>query len=133
MLAAVCIGSGATASAAPAPPTRPNIVLILIDDMGWADSAVYGSTFYETPAIDRLAREGVRFSSFYAAGSVCSPTRASLMTGRYPARIGITDWIGGDDTALLQPPKNLDHLPLEQETIGEAFAAAGYATGYIGT
>jgi arylsulfatase A-like enzyme len=113
-------------------PAHPNIILIVIDDMGWSDSAVYGSTFYETPAIDRLAREGVRFTNFYAAGSVCSPTRASLMTGRYPARIGITDWIGGEDAGLLQPPKNLGHLPLEQETIGEAFAAAGYATGYIG-
>jgi arylsulfatase A-like enzyme len=132
LVAALLTSGSARASADPVPPARVNVVLIVIDDMGWSDSAVYGSTFYETPAIDRLAREGVRFTNFYAAGSVCSPTRASLMTGRYPARIGITDWIGGEDAALLQPPKNLDHLPLEQETIGEAFAAAGYATGYIG-
>jgi arylsulfatase A len=111
---------------------RPNVVLIVIDDMGWADSAVYGSRLYETPAIDKLASEGARFTNFYAAGSVCSPTRASLMTGQYPARIGITDWIGGNDTGVVRPPPNLDHLPLEHVTIGEAFAEAGYATGYIG-
>jgi len=131
-VAAVHATQAVTAGAVFGAPARPNIILIVIDDMGWSDSAVYGSTFYGTPAIDRLAREGVRFTNFYAAGSVCSPTRASLMTGRYPARIGITDWIGGEDAGLLQPPKNLGHLPLEQETIGEAFAAAGYATGYIG-
>jgi arylsulfatase A len=122
----------ALAIPAAAAPARPNVILIVIDDMGWADSTVYGSSFYETPAIDRLAKEGARFTNFYAAGSVCSPTRASVMTGQYPARIGITDWIGGDDTGVVQPPPNLDHLPLEQQTIGEAFAAAGYATGYIG-
>jgi len=132
LVAAVLTAQAVTAGAVFGAPARPNIILIVIDDMGWSDSAVYGSTFYQTPAIDRLAREGVRFTNFYAAGSVCSPTRASLMTGRYPARIGVTDWIGGEDAGLLQPPKNLDHLPLEQETIGEAFTAAGYATGYIG-
>jgi arylsulfatase A-like enzyme len=136
LLAALSIARGAAAAPAPpvpaAGPVAPNVVLIVIDDMGWADSAVYGSRFYETPAIDTLARQGARFTNFYAAGSVCSPTRASLMTGQYPARIGITDWIGGDDTGAVAPPKNRDHLPLEHETIGEAFAAAGYATGYIG-
>ena len=131
-VAAVLATQAVTAGAVFGAPARPNIILIVIDDMGWSDSAVYGSTFYQTPAIDRLAREGVRFTNFYAAGSVCSPTRASLLTGQYPARTGITDWIGGEDAGLLQPPKNLDHLPLEQETIGEAFTAAGYATGYIG-
>jgi arylsulfatase A-like enzyme len=100
--------------------------------MGWAGSAVYGSPLYETPAIVRLAKDGARFTNFYAAGSVCSPTRASLMTGQYPARVGITDWIGGNDTGVVQPPPNVERLPLEHITIGEAFAAAGYATGYIG-
>jgi arylsulfatase A-like enzyme len=100
--------------------------------MGWAGSAVYGSPLYETPAIDRLAKDGARFTNFYAAGSVCSPTRASLMTGQYPARVGITDWIGGDDAGVLQPPPNVERLPLEHVTLGEAFAEAGYATGYIG-
>jgi arylsulfatase A-like enzyme len=126
---AILLASPGPAAAAPA---HPNVILIVIDDMGWSDSGVYGSRFYETPAIDRLAKEGARFSDFYAAGSVCSPTRASLMTGQYPARIGITDWIGGNDSGAVQPPPNLDHLPLEHQTIGEAFAAAGYATGYIG-
>jgi arylsulfatase A len=115
-----------------AAPVRPNVILIVIDDMGWRDSAVYGSPLYETPAIDRLAKDGARFTQFYAASPVCSPTRASLMTGQYPARVGITDWIGGSDTGIVQPPPNADHLPLEHVTLGEAFAETGYATGYIG-
>jgi len=76
---------------------RPNVVVILIDDMGWKDTGVYGSTFYETPHIDALSAQGARFAQFYTAGSVCSPTRASIMTGKSPARVHITDWIGGDD------------------------------------
>ena len=126
---AVLLGLPRPAAAAPA---RPNVLLIVIDDMGWADSAVSGSPLYQTPAIDRLAKDGARFTHFYAASPVCSPTRASLMTGQYPARVGITDWIGGNDTGVVQPPPNADHLPLEQITVGEAFAEAGYATGYIG-
>jgi arylsulfatase A len=129
-IAAVMLGG--LPGPAGAAPARPNVILIVVDDMGWADSAAYGSRLYETPAIDKLASDGARFTNFYAAGSVCSPTRASLMTGQYPARIGITDWIGGNDTGVIQPPPNMDHLPLEQITIGEAFAEAGYATGYIG-
>jgi len=111
---------------------RPNVVVVLVDDLGWADTSPYGSTFHETPAIDRLARDGVRFTTFYAAGSVCSPTRASLWTGKYPARLGITDWIGGNDTGLVQPPPNREQLPLEEVTISEAFRDAGYATGFVG-
>ena len=72
---------------------RPNIIFILIDDMGWKDLVCYGSSFYETPHIDRLAREGMRFTDAYAACPVCSPTRASILTGKYPATVGITDWI----------------------------------------
>src|SRR4051812_50194825 len=75
---------------------QPNIIFILIDDMGWRDLGCYGSTFYETPALDQLAAEGARFTDAYAAAPVCSPTRASLMTGKYPARVGITQYIGGD-------------------------------------
>jgi arylsulfatase A len=123
------VGLDRTAEAAPA---RPNVILMVIDDLGWADSAVYGSPLYETPAIDRLAKDGARFTHFYSASPVCSPTRASLMTGQYPARVGITDWIGGNGTGIVQPPPNADHLALAQVTLGEAFAAAGYATGYIG-
>src|SRR5437773_8316727 len=74
---------------------QPNIVFILIDDLGWRDLGCYGSTFYETPNLDRLATEGMRFSNAYSACPVCSPTRASILTGKYPARVGVTDYIGG--------------------------------------
>ena len=76
-------------------PNDTNIVFILIDDMGWTDLTCYGNTFHETPNIDRLAAEGMRFTDAYAACPVCSPTRASIMSGQYPARIGITDFIPG--------------------------------------
>jgi len=120
-------------AAGPARPAAPpNIVVILMDDLGWADIQPYGSAFYETPAIARLAKQGVRFTNYYAAGSVCSPTRASLWTGKYPARLGITDWIGGNDTGLVKPPPNVERLPLAEYTVAEAFRDAGYSTGYIG-
>lgn len=115
-----------------AQPIRPNVVLILVDDLGWVDTGAYGSTFYETPAIDRLAREGVRFTEFYTASPVCSPTRASLMTGQHPARVGITDWIGGAQRGRLLPAPYLAELPLAHTTVGEAFEQAGYVTGYAG-
>ena len=107
---------------------RPNILFILVDDMGWRDLGCYGSTFYETPQIDRLASEGVRFTNAYAAGPVCSPTRASILTGKYPARLHLTNWIGGSQV----PAAYVEHLPLEEVTIGEAFREEGYRTGYIG-
>ena len=113
-------------------PPRTNVLVILIDDLGWIDTGAYGSRFYETPAIDRLAREGVRFTEFYAASPVCSPTRASLMTGKHPARLGITDWIGGNQAGLLRPPANVEQLPLAELSVGEAFRNAGYVTGYTG-
>ena len=81
----------AASSAASAAP--PNVIIVLVDDLGYADLGCYGSVFYETPNVDRLAAAGMRFTSAYAASAVCSPTRASILTGRYPARIGITDWI----------------------------------------
>ena len=118
------------------PDIEPNIVVIIIDDLGWVDTAVYGSTFYETPNIDRLAAQGALFSQFYAAASVCSPTRASLMTGKYPARLGITTWIGdraGRDwkrnTQLLPAAytRRLDH---GETMLAEALRAAGYRTGF---
>jgi arylsulfatase A-like enzyme len=110
----------------------PNILFILIDDMGWRDTGVYGSPFHHTPHIDRLAGTGMRFTDAYAACPVCSPTRASIMTGKYPARIGITDWIGGADRGMLLPPKNEEQLPLSEITLAEAFREAGYATGFVG-
>lgn len=110
----------------------PNFVFFLIDDLGWTDVGTYGSTFYETPNIDRLAGEGVRFTQFYTASPVCSPTRASIMTGKHPARLQITNWIGGEQNGRLLQAQYARRLPLEEVTIGDAFRQAGYATGYIG-
>ncbi len=112
--------------------TRPNIVLIIIDDLGWMDTGVYGSSFYETPNIDRLLLSGARFTQFYTASPVCSPTRASIMTGKHPARLQITNWIGGEQSERLLQADYLRQLPLKEVTLGEAFKEAGYATGYIG-
>ena len=135
---------------------RPNIVLILTDDLGWADPGCYGSAFHETPNIDRLAAEGVRFTDAYSASPVCSPTRAAVMTGRNPARLGIDNWLGAngvhrlyqhlhpflradhpdrhadDIPAPLRQPKNERQLPLEEVTIAEMLKDAGYATFYTG-
>jgi arylsulfatase A-like enzyme len=116
--------------AAERPPL--NIVLIVVDDLGWMDTGAYGSTFYETPSMDRLAAEGARFTQFYTASPVCSPTRASLMTGKHPARLDLTNWIGGEQNGLLQQAEYVRQLPLEETTVGEAFREAGYATAYIG-
>lgn len=88
------------AAPVPAAENRPNIVFILIDDLGWSDIGSYGNTFVETPHIDRLAGQGVRFTDFYAAGAVCSPTRASIQSGQYQARFGITDFIPGTGVPL---------------------------------
>jgi arylsulfatase A-like enzyme len=111
----------------------PNFVFVLIDDMGWTDSGCYGSTFYETPNIDRLAAQGVRFTHAYAACPVCSPTRASIMTGKYPARLHITDWIPGENrTELLRALPFEQQMPLAEFTIAEALHEAGYRTCHIG-
>lgn len=113
--------------------TRPNIVLILADDLGWADLACYGNTFNETPHIDQLARDGMRFTQFYA-GPVCSPTRANLQSGQDQARFGITQHIPGHRRpfAKLVDPVVPPQLPLEVETFAERLRAEGYATGYFG-
>jgi arylsulfatase A-like enzyme len=107
---------------------RPNFVFFLIDDLGWTDLGCYGSTFYETPNIDRLAAQGMRFTNAYAACPVCSPTRASIMTGKYPARLGLTQLIG----APQKPTAYRAYMPLEEVTIAEALKEAGYATGFVG-
>jgi arylsulfatase A-like enzyme len=111
-----------------------NIVYILIDDMGWTDLACYGSKYYETPNIDRLAGEGMRFTQAYAACTVCSPTRASIMTGKYPARLHLTDWIPGHKRgdAKLKVPDWTQYLPLDEVTLAKALKAAGYATAHVG-
>ncbi|MFB0525620.1 MAG: sulfatase, partial [Phycisphaerae bacterium] len=129
-----------------------NFVLILIDDLGWMDTGCYGSEFYETPNIDRLAAEGMRFTDGYAACAVCSPTRAAVMTGRYPARTGVTDWIHfrdfrgsrtnpnqknpteyvGDKNRKLLCPPNPFWMELEEITIAETLKPAGYTSCHVG-
>ncbi len=113
---------------------KPNFVFILVDDMGWADLTCYGSTFYETPNIDKLAGEGMRFTDAYAACPVCSPTRGSILTGRYPARLHLTDFIPGHlrPWAKLTVPEFNQQLPLEEVTIAEALQPAGYVSACIG-
>ncbi len=114
---------------------KPNIVFILIDDMGWADGGCFGSKYYQTPQIDALAASGVRFTSAYAACAVCSPTRAALMTGKYPARLHITDWIPGEDApknSRFKIPAWQEHLPLEETTLATALKQLGYTTAHLG-
>lgn len=113
---------------------KPNFVFLLVDDLGWSDLPAYGNRFHETPAIDRLAREGMRFTDAYAACPVCSPTRASILTGRYPATLNLTDFIPGHwrPWAKLVVPEFNGQLPLEEVTIAEALAPAGYVSGSFG-
>jgi arylsulfatase A len=113
---------------------KPNVVFILADDLGWSQVGCYGSRFYETPHIDRLAAEGMRFTDAYAACPVCSPTRASIMTGKYPARLHITDFIAGGDFPYerLRQPDWQKFLPLEEVTLAEMFKGQGYATASFG-
>ncbi len=113
---------------------KPNVVFILADDLGWAQVGCYGSRFYETPHIDRLAAEGMRFTDAYAACPVCSPTRASIMTGKYPARLHLTDFIAGGDFPYerLKQPEWQKFLPLEEFTLGELFGGQGYVTAGFG-
>ncbi len=121
---------------------KPNFVFVLVDDLGWTDLGCFGSTFYETPNVDRLASESVRFTNAYAACPVCSPTRASIMTGQYPARLKTTDFFGGPQpdrvgprwprSRQLLPARYLDRLALEEATIAEALKQHGYATFFAG-
>src|SRR6186713_3407839 len=119
---------------AAAPAQKPNVVLILADDLGWTDLACFGSDLHETPALDQLARDGMKFMQAYSACTVCSPTRAALMTGKYPARLHITDWIPGlpPENPKLTVPEFTKHLPYEEITLAERLHAAGYATASIG-
>ena len=118
-------------------PKRPNILFVLIDDLGWMDLHVQGNTAVHTPNIDRLASEGMRFTDNYAAAPVCSPTRAAILTGLSPARLAITNHLPDQsrftpDNPKVLPAKTLDHLSLEHVTIAERLQKAGYATGFIG-
>jgi arylsulfatase A-like enzyme len=124
---------GASTDPTTAASDRPNVVLIVADDLGWADiSPNNPDTFYETPNLQRLAGRGMRFTQAYAAAPVCSPTRASLMTGRHPARLRTTDYFCGRRAAALLPAEYECALPLEEITIAERLRDAGYRTFFAG-
>ncbi len=116
--------------------SKPNIIFILMDDLGWRDLSCYGSTFYETPCVDRLARDGIRFTDAYAACPVCSPTRASIMSGKYPARIGVTNYIDHGDShpsrgRVIDTPY-IKELPLAEASVATALRDGGYQTWHVG-
>ncbi len=114
---------------------KPNIVFILADDLGWTDTATYGSKYYETPNIDRLAAQGMKLTRYHNCQN-CQPTRAALMSGQYAPRTGVYT-VGGINrfawqSRPLRPVDNVTALPLDQITIAQALKKAGYATGLFG-
>ncbi|HLT61640.1 MAG TPA: sulfatase-like hydrolase/transferase, partial [Microlunatus sp.] len=111
---------------------RPNLIMILVDDLGWADLSCYGSTFHETPHLDTLARSGTRFTEAYAAAPVCSPSRASLLTGKWPARVGVTNFIGGHAVGRLADVPYFHELPQNEYSLARALADEGFATWHVG-
>ena len=121
---------------------NPNFLFILVDDLGWTDLGCFGSDFYETPHIDRLASQSTRFTQAYATCPVCSPTRASIMTGKYPARMATTDWFGAPQPHAMRkhwtrhkpllPAPYEDRMPLSEKTLAESFHEAGYSTFFAG-
>lgn len=125
-----CTGSSTDGTGA----SPPNFLILLVDDLGWTDLGCFGSDYYETPNIDRLAADGVRFTHGYAACTVCSPTRAALMTGMYPGRTNVTDWIPGHQRprAMLRPPDWTMKLEHRHTSLAEALGAAGYRTAHVG-
>lgn len=127
----LCVVAPAAAREAPAPP---NIVLLLADDLGWAQSGFAGNDYYETPRLQSFRREGMLFVSAYAAAPVCSPTRAALLTGLSPARLGLTDFLpgGAPFERPLVPAPQRDHLPLGQATLASRLRAHGYRTAFFG-
>ena len=110
----------------------PNILFFLIDDMGWTDLTCTGSDFYETPRLDELRRDGLLFSDAYAAAPVCSPTRASILSGKYPARVGITQYIGGHGVGKLCDVPYFTQLPRSEFSLASALRAGGYQTWHVG-
>ena len=116
-------------------PSLPHILFVLADDLGWRDLSCYGSDFYETPHIDRLADQGMRFTDAYAAANVCSPTRAALLTGKSPARLHLTDFLSGlvfPYASLRSPNWSRHHLAHEEVTLAERLKPVGYETFYFG-
>ena len=132
-LLALLFGAAAVTAHADA---QPNIVFILADDLGWADLGIYGSDLHETPRIDAFARGAMRFTQAYAAAPVCSPTRASILTGKYPAKLGMTIWREAAErpplSRKLVPPLAADSLPHEELTIAEVLQNGGYVTAHVG-
>lgn len=114
--------------------SRPNVVFFLVDDLGWGDVGCYDSVYHETPNLDRLRDEGMKFNQAYAACAVCSPSRAAILTGRYPARLHLTDWIAGHrrPKAKLAVPDWQMYIDQERITLAEALQDAGYRTQFIG-
>ena len=135
LAASIGLLCGATEAAVASEP-KTNVVLILIDDLGWNDVGCYGSNYYQTPNIDRFASDGMRFTDGYAACNVCSPSRAAILTGKYPARLLLTQWLpSGRWNAKknqLREGRYVSNLPLEEVTIAEAMREAGYRTGFMG-
>jgi arylsulfatase A len=149
-VASLLLGLPVLACSATAPDRAPNVVIVLVDDVGWGQLGYNGDTYHQTPNIDRLAAEGLVMSNAYAASPLCSPTRASLLTGRHPARLHLTLPFGLEfpgptfDASHGRPsgapaqnfplvtPVPVDRLPAEEVTLPERFAAAGWATGLVG-
>lgn len=136
-LLVLCVLSGVVPAAQANDDTpKTNVVLILIDDLGWNDLGCYGSDYYQTPNIDRLANEGMRFTDGYAACNVCSPTRAAILTGKYPARLLLTQWLPSGrwhrTQNKMREGRYVSNLPLEEDTIAEAMREAGYRTAFMG-
>jgi arylsulfatase A-like enzyme len=143
---ALGLGAAAMASSGLAPARKPNLVFILADDLGWRDTDLYGSRYYETPNVDRLATRGMMFDQAYAAAPICSPTRGSILTGLFPARLGITQPVCHMEQVVLQqglekkaaPDRkalqcnSVTRLKLEYFTLAEALKEAGYTTGHFG-
>ncbi|MGH7136496.1 MAG: sulfatase [Pirellulales bacterium] len=130
----VTLAANTFADAAADDVKPPNIIFILVDDMGWTDLGCFGSELYETPNIDRLASEGMRFTCAYSACTVCSPSRAAVLTGRYPARLHLTDWIHGSrrPRAKLRIPDWTEYLPANEVTLAAALKKADYVSASIG-
>ncbi|MHC4519917.1 MAG: sulfatase-like hydrolase/transferase, partial [Planctomycetota bacterium] len=128
--AALALGGGLVAGETAGRASRPNFVFVFADDLGWGDLGCYGNRQIKTPNLDKLARDGLLFTQFYVSGSVCSPSRAAIMTGRYPARLGIHGHFATDRRNAARAMPNW--LDPEIPTVPERLKGAGYVTGHFG-